>query len=272
MVKFLPSDSPTPSKDLSKVYAEWMSRIPWTFYGHFTTLDTLKGSPKYTDKWKDIGVKPGIKIPDSMIIRYWKRVIRQVSIDLYGKRYIRKHKGISWVMGIETNQAGYHKHIHVVMFGEGLWRYHRNCIRGLWESAGLRTGMSRLEGYNWDKYNKRGLFYSVKHQVKWNNVVEFIIKRHKEMFLEGERFWWKKGQGRELFKELNDLDMINIGLPSDTVSKVGQLKFSGPSRYICFGHCAILNKNLKMSREKFVQCPEQSNLLNPENYLPYTFK
>lgn len=261
----------TPSKDLSKVYAEWLSKIPWTFYGHFTTLDTLKGSPKYTEKWKGI-VKPEMKIPDFLVIEHWKRTVRQVNIDLYGKRYIRKHKGISWVMGIETNLAGYHKHIHVVMFGEGLWRYHRNCIRGLWESAGLRTGMSRLEGYNWDRFEKRGLFYLVKHQVKWGNVVEFIQPRHVDLFLGKDAFWWRKGQGRELFKELNDLDMINIGLPSDKVSKGGQLKFTGPTQYICFGHCSKLNKNLKKSREKFEQHPEQNNSVNPVNYLPYTFK
>jgi hypothetical protein len=128
-------------------------------YGHFTLKQ----------------IEDGVLNP-SVIVQYFKRFRKILHKWLYGKKNSWKNgEAISYVIGIEHGQSGKHLHGHVIFAGNGLSRICRMCIKNVFEEVGKYAGMVRVWKYDFTLGAKRGFFYLAKHQIKQNNIIDFLV-------------------------------------------------------------------------------------------------
>jgi hypothetical protein len=147
--------------DLCKLYYRYFTKFKDdTLYGHFTLKQMENGT-----------------LDNSVIIQYFKRFRKIVHKWLYGKKNSWKDgKSISYVIGIENGGSGKHLHGHVIFAGHGLSRICRMCVKNVFEEVGKYAGMVRVWRYDFRLGAKRGFFYLAKHQIKRNNIIDFLDK------------------------------------------------------------------------------------------------
>jgi hypothetical protein len=148
--------------NLCKFYYDYFKKFrDDTLYGHFTLKQIEDGT-----------------LNTSVLLQYFKRFRKILHKWLYGKKnsWKKDGKAISYVIGIEHGQSGKHLHGHVIFAGQGLSRICRMCIKNIFEEVGKYAGMVRVWRYDFRLGAKRGFFYLSKHQIKKNNIIDFLNK------------------------------------------------------------------------------------------------
>jgi len=158
-------------------YSSWVANFHWDWYGHFTFSYEIPSFKKKWEisKWVDEEInKISIEYARKMFKR-WRRILCQ---EIWGKHFERKGFGLSYVVGIENEESNIHLHALIGNnFGIDLNKMVcRMCAKILWEGVGLRTGMARLENFDYTRFKKeQTAFYLAKHQIKQNNIFDFFV-------------------------------------------------------------------------------------------------
>jgi hypothetical protein len=152
----------------NKEYKNGLCQFYYQFFKKYKN-DTLYGH--FTLKEADFTLSPNV------LLQYFKRFRKILHKWLYGKKNSWKiKKSISFVIGIEYGQTGKHLHGHVIFAGPRLSQLCRMCIKNLFELMGEYAGMVRVWRYDFELGAKKGFFYLAKHQIKENNIVDFLDK------------------------------------------------------------------------------------------------
>lgn len=166
-------------KEAIKEYSLWVAQLPinWDWYVHLT-FD--KEIPEWKRNWKVAKetIKEVETISVDYAIRMFKRWRRIICEELWGRRFREKRLGLSYTLGIENEKTNLH--IHAILgnsFGLNLNKLIcRMCIKGLWEEIGLRTGIARVENFDYVRFKKeQSVFYLAKHQIKKGNIKDFFV-------------------------------------------------------------------------------------------------
>jgi len=160
-----------------KVYSEWASQFKWDWYCHFTFSNEI---PAFKQGWNSAkwAVKEVKRIDTEYAVKMFRRWRRRICEEIWGKHFRDKGFGLSYILGIENIDENIH--IHAVVgnnYGIDLNKLIcRMCAKGMWELIGLRTGMCRIENFDYTRFKThQSIFYLVKHQIKQQNIREFIV-------------------------------------------------------------------------------------------------
>lgn len=77
--------------------------------------------------------------------KYFSRWIRQVNVISFGKHFLKRGRGVTWIRGIECQKRGV---IHFHALFSGLPESFNNFLAmKLWEDTGKKCGFSRIYPY-----------------------------------------------------------------------------------------------------------------------------
>lgn len=165
------------SEEYIKNLSLWYSKFHWDWYCHFTFRCDI---PDWKKKWiEGKAIQSVSKINGEYAVKIFKRWRRVICEEIFGEKFREKGLGLNYVIGIEEENT-YHTHIHAVIgnsFGLDLNQWVcRMCLKNLWEKTGLRTGMMRIENFDYKRFKEtQSIFYLCKHQIKQNNIRDFFV-------------------------------------------------------------------------------------------------
>lgn len=213
-------------------------------------LTFTRSIPEWKKKWRVVKKCPPSlnKIDDMYLETKLRQFMKKLRVMVYGKKGFRKGYGFCWIAGFERGEQTGNEHIHLIIGNPYGLDFNkivcRMCIKNLWEEMGVRTGMARVESFDYKKYEtKKSIFYLCKHQIKGGNVVDFFPIPHGFNRSEYSGWFYHKEKREyihfdELIKFLKDINPLGDGsLRGSALDWTNQVW--------CFGICKRAEQRIK---------------------------